>query len=237
MNEINQLVSSLNNFQTRSSARKSLVALGPDKAGKCLLDKVNSGELVDNAIWALMEIFTEWKYEKAVPAMIGLLSTRPKLVSDIARSLAKITGVDLGADPAAWSSFLDGPTAFSSLRATFEDAELLSFTIQDGYCKIFLPTPNNRKHEVLVYEKDEKLTIYTECGFIMKDQVAAVEELGAKVEYAKLECEEVDGRFKVTLTAEWGGDSIDFKVLKDQIVYFASFADDLENQLTGEDNI
>jgi len=237
MDSIENLVAGLNSFHTRSISRKKLSLLGPGKAGPSLLNQVKNPAMVDNAAWAVMEIFTEWKYEECLPTMIELLSSRDKLQSDIARSLAKITGIDLGNDPDAWNSFLEGPTVFSSIRASFDDSEVISFSLVDDYCKFILPPPNNRKQEIVVFEKNEKLTIYTECGYIHAEQIPAVEELGKKVEYAELVCESIEGRIKVTLTAEWNGNDTDYSLLKEQIKFFATFADDLENQLTGQDNI
>ena len=237
MKELDGLISELNNFKTRSSARKQLLVMGADKVGDQLIVSLSDTSLVDNAVWAITGIFTEWRYQKSVASLVDLLRSRPGLQSEISRSLSTITGLDIGADPDAWQSYLEGPTVFSSLRAAFSEGELLNFSVIDDYCKIYLPTVNDRKHEVLVYEKEDKLQVYTECGFIMQTQVQAVEDLAAKVEHSQLICEEVDGRIKVTLTAEWNDEGIDYNLLKDQIVYFAGFADDLENQLTGEDNI
>lgn len=237
MKEIDGLIFNLNNFKTRSSARKKLLAMGPDHAGEYLLNAITDPGLVDNAVWAVTGIFTEWRYEKSVPYLVELLKSRPGLQSDISRSLNTITGLNIGADPNAWQAYLSGPTVFSSLRAAFNEKELIDFSIVDDFCKIYLPTVNGRKHEVLVYEKESKLRVYTECGYILQSQRTAVEELAAKVEHSQLSCEVEEDRLKVTLTAEWNGIDTDFKLLKDQIIYFASFADDLENQLTGEDNI
>ena len=237
MKEIDRLISELNNFKTRSSARKQLLAQGADKVGDHLISSLSDASLVDNAVWAIAGIFTEWRFQKSVTSLVDLLRNRPGLQSEISRSLSTITGMDIGADPDAWQSYLEGPTVFSSLRAVFRDEELLNFSVIGDYCKIYLPTMNDRKHEVLVYEKEDKLQVYTECGFIMKGQVQAVEDLAAKIEHSQLTCEEIDGRIKVTLTAEWNDEGIDYKLLKAQIIYFAGFADDLENQLTGEDNI
>ena len=237
MNEIDNLILDLNNFRTRSAARKELVSLGQDKIGKYLISKVSDPGLVDNAVWAIAGIFAEWKYQESIEVLVNLLESRVSLQSDLARSLKTITGMDFGNDPEAWRGFLSGPSVFSSIRSVFNDDELLNFSVQDDFCKIYLPTPNNRKHEVLVYEKEGKLTVYTECGYILQSQVEAVKELSSKIDHSELVCENDDGRTKVTLTAEWSGVEINFELLKEQIKYFAAFADDLENQLTGEDNI
>ena len=237
MNEVDKLILELNAFQTRSAARKKLLEMGSDKIGDYLIEKVVDPTLVDNAVWALADIFKEWKYKKSVGALVELLTTRNSLQSDISRTLNSITGMDYGSNPEAWQHFLSGPSIYSNIRAAFTDDELISFSVAEGFCKIYLPTPNNRKQEVLVYEKEDKLTVYTECGYIMSTQIPAVQDLAAKIDHSKLVCEDDDGRTKVTLTAEWSGSEIDFSLLKEQVKFFAAFADDIENQLTGEDNI
>ncbi|MCM8525951.1 MAG: hypothetical protein NE327_05510 [Lentisphaeraceae bacterium] len=237
MKEVDVLISDLNNFQTRSTARKKLLEYGSEKIGNYLISKISDPGLVDNAVWAISGVFGEWKYKDAVPSLVELLNTRKSLLSDIARTLQQITGMDYGSNPEAWQHYLSGPSIFSNIRAAFTDDELISFSVVNGFCKIYLPTPNNRKQEVIIYEKEDKLTVYTECGYILNTQIDAVQELASKVTHSKLVCEDEDGRTKVTLTAEWSGKEIDFSVLKEQVKYFAAFADDLERQLTGEDNI
>jgi hypothetical protein len=237
MNEFDKLLGDLENHKNRSDARKKLTRLGAEICGDKLLTHLQSKTLPDNAIWAIVEIFTNWRYNKAVPVLINLLNSKPHLISDISRALSKITNVNLGSNAEAWATFLDNPVNYASLRASFAEHEISSFSIQDGYCKIILPTERNRKHEILVYEKNNILTIYTECGYIANEQVEAVKNLAAQVNYAKLDCHEENGHTKVSLTAEWGNQEIDFKLLKEQIIYFANFADDLENQLTSHDKI
>ncbi|MCM8531520.1 MAG: hypothetical protein NE330_10195 [Lentisphaeraceae bacterium] len=237
MNQLDKLVSELNAFQTRSAAKKELLSMGSDKIGPYLIQRITEPGLVDNAVWAIAGIFGEWKFKDSAGVLIELLYSRKSLQSDLARTLNKITGMDFGADPEAWKHYLSGSGVFFNIRSAFSDDEIINFSVTDGYCKVYLPTPNDRKHEVLVYEKEDKLTVYTECGYIMSSQISAVQDLAAKVEHSQIVCEEDGGRTKVTLTAEWSGSQIDFNLLKEQIIYFASFADDLENQLTGEDNI
>lgn len=237
MDELDQLVSDLNAFQSRSSARKALLEMSADKIGSYLISKIAEPALVDNAVWAIAGIFGEWKYKESVEVLIGLLTSRQSLQSDLARTLSSITGMDFGADPEAWKLYLNGSGVFFNIRAAFTDDEIINFSVTDGYCKIYLPTPNARKQEVLIYEKEDKLTVYTECGYIVASQVAGVQELASKIDHSKLVCEDEEGRTKVTLTAEWNGSEIDFSLLKEQVQYFAAFADDIENQLTGEDNI
>lgn len=237
VNEVEKLVSDLNAFQTRSMARKKLLEMGSDSIGSYLVQKVKEPGLVDNAIWAIAGIFGEWKYKDSAEVLIELLTKRKGLQSELARTLNQITGMDFGADPDAWQLYLSGSGVFFNIRASFTDDEIINFSVTDDYCKIYLPTPNNRKQEVLVYEKEDKLTVYTECGYILVSQVAEVENLAQQIGHSKLICEDDGGRTKVTLTAEWSGSEIDYSLLKEQIKYFACFADDIESQLTGEDNI
>jgi hypothetical protein len=122
------------------------------------------------------------------------------------------------------------------LRAEFEEGDLISFSVVDGYCKIILPAPGARKQEVLVYEKEGALTVYTECGSIGEDQMSAVNTLNDTMDFAQLSCIDDGAGLKVTMTSEWHGE-VDYSALKGQVVKLAHYADDIERQLTGEDNI
>ena len=237
MAELNELINSLNQFKSRSQTRKSLEKLGPSQAGAALIEYVSDENVKDNAIWAVVDIFTEWKWKGAAETLVSLLETRIHLQGDIIRALEGIIGIQLGVDIDAWKKIIHSPGLFVSLRAAFVDTEILDFVIVENYCKIYLPIPGGRKHEVLVYEEEARLKVYTECGFVEKIQVPAVEEYSKTMERAELSCHDEDGRTKVVIKSEWGDGEIDYQLLKDEIIYLARIADNLEEQLTGEDNI
>jgi hypothetical protein len=95
----------------------------------------------------------------------------------------------------------------------------------------------SRRQEVLVYEKIEKLTLYTECGVIAALQVKHVEKFNEELSWAELLVEEANGEMKVTMTAEVSQGDISADKLKLHILKIAELADSLEEQLTGKDKI
>ena len=236
MSEINTWINGLKDFQTRSQARKNLIEAGPASAGEQLIDFAKNSQNKDNAVWAAIAVFKEWKWTSAVNLLINLLEERPNLQNDILAALNNISGVNFGDDAAVWREAMNSPGVFMHLRAEFIEDELISFAVIDGYSKIVLPAPGARKQEVLVYENEAALTVYTECGNITEGQVAAVNALNETTEFAELSCIDDGTGLKVTLTSEWHGE-VDYGALKDQVVKLAHYADDIERQLTGEDNI
>ena len=104
MNEVDRLVADLNNFKTRSAARKRLSSLGSEKIGNYLIERIGDPGLVDNAAWAIMGILTEWRLKESTGALVQLLTARPSLQSEVVRALKMMTGMDFGADGEAWQA-------------------------------------------------------------------------------------------------------------------------------------
>jgi hypothetical protein len=169
-------INALRNYRTRPAARRKLLECGPEGVGDQLLESLKDEDLPENAAWATMSLFAEWRWQPAFGRLVELLEQRPSLCGETGRFLAQISGVDLGSAAERWKRYLQAPDFFSLLRDEFAGGELLSFEVVDGYCKIYLEVNGLRRHEVLLYKKDDSYTIYTECGLVPSGWESSVEE-------------------------------------------------------------
>ena len=236
MADIDMLLEDLKSFQTRSGARKALVKLGPEQAGGRLQDLLKK-ECPENVVWSIVDIFTAWQWRESADQLVGLLDVYPSLQMDISRALTSITGLELEPDADLWRRMLESPGIFIDLKKAFPDLENARCVIYDSYCSVVVPLERSRRQEVLVYEKIEKLTLYTECGVIAALQVKHVEKFNEELSWAELLVEEANGEMKVTMTAEVSQGDISADKLKLHILKIAELADSLEEQLTGKDKI
>ena len=209
--------------------------MGPNTAGAALLKHIEDDELKDNAVWAAVCIFGEWRWEGAVEGLVDLLEKRTHLRGDISRALTAITGKDFGVEAADWRIGLNASEFYVDLKQLFGQSEISEYSIREEYINIIVKLEGARSQQVLLF-REPNMKLYTECGVITEKDKERVEKMNETLEHAELLCEEVEDCFKVTLSAPVS-ENIDPGALKGQILEFAATADTWEMQLTGQDNI
>ena len=234
---IQEKLSELTNFKSRSTARKDIISMGAQNAGAALLDFFKDEELKDNTVWAVVVIFQEWAWQDATEMLISLLESRTNLRGDISRALQVITSKNFGLEAADWRVGLSGSAFYVELKQLFGSTEISEFSISDDRCKIIVNLDGSRRQQVLLFTTPGDMRLYTECGVIGEDKKSMVEKMNETLEYAELLCEASEDCYKVTLTAPVDETNSAAGVLKEQIMGFARISDTWEQQLTGQDNI
>ena len=235
MSETKDLLEGLCYYKTRSEARKALSAMGPDNVGKDLIEFVKDNRGGENAVWAVIDIFSTWSWDGAKETLVDLLEIRPNLQGDILRTLRKITGSNHGYNIDLWRMELQaGP--FAKLHSSFFSGEILSFDLKGDYCRLKIPVGQERKQQV-TFELNGR--IYTVCGTITEEQMSIVEDYNNNHPNEKLNTEKVDDGYLVSLSLQYdiNRPDVDYDDLKRTIIHFAEVADHFEEQLTGKDVI
>ncbi len=177
--DVKRLIGELSDFRTRARAIAALVDMGAD-AVEPLIETLSSHR--EAVVWAAIQSLGEIGDERAIEPLIGLLESG-HISEVVARSLARITGEDLGEDPATWRKWLDEKTGKVEARPKAEvpatEEELLTqvvagtplrYTKTEEAYQIVVPVEEGRSQVVKILfgskdtEGEELIVVYTECG-------------------------------------------------------------------------
>jgi hypothetical protein len=228
--KIMQWIQDLENFRTRSKARKSLIEAGSE-VGPILLDYIANDESNVNGVWAAISVLAEFKYEPAIPLLKDLLNKRESLAWDIKEAIFKISGEEI-------SLVLDREIPIEGLREIINripQEEVLAFELKQGFTSVVLKTNGERKHELILVQRENLIEVYTECGVFDPEDRAQLEELNQSLELGYLDiCEKEEGRHVLTLHYQF---SLTTSAQEKALRRLVQVADALEDQLTGKDEI
>jgi hypothetical protein len=228
--KIKQWIKDLENFRLRSKARKSLSEAGPE-VGSSLLDYIRDEESNVNGVWAAISVLAEFKYEPALPILKDLLNKRESLAWDIKEAIFKISGeeISLVLDQAPKSEDLE------KLIGRLPQDEVLSFETKEGFVSVVLKTNGERKHELILIQREDLIEVYTECGEFDPVDSDQLIELNKSLELGKVDlCKKEDGRHILTLHYHF---SLTTSAQDNALRRLVQVADALEDQLTGKDEI
>ena len=176
MASIEELVERLEDFRTRSAAKRELIEMG-EKAVKPLVKAL--GNPFAGARWAAASVLGSIGSKEAAPALVEALKDS-EISGAAAEALARITGQSFGEDAEAWQRHLEGAAAPGEPATPEEltDADLVAHAVYGtdisanerppGYV---LGVPLGDRHQdalVNFRAKDSEgvplVVIYTRCG-------------------------------------------------------------------------
>ena len=228
--KIRQWIQDLENFRTRSKARKSL-ADTKAQVGPFLVDYIASDESNVNGVWAAISVLAELRYEPATPVLKDLLNKRESLAWDIKEAIFKISGeeISLVLDQVVKSVDLE------KLIGRIPQEEVLAFELKEGFASLVLRTNGDRKHELILMERGDLIEVYTECGEFDPQDSDQLVDLNKSLEFGRVDlCEKEDGRHVLTLHYQF---SLTTSAQEKALCRLVQVADALEDQLTGKDEI
>lgn len=178
MATIQELISQLRNFRTRSSAKDALFAKG-EEATEPLISAIRDANV--GVRWAVVSILGELAAKRAVPDLVEALKD-PDVRSAAADALRRITGKDHGQDYQAWKQAVaaDGsaPGTDEGAPGGATDADLVrqavygtDISAEDKGAAFTLCVPIVDRHQDVTLNFRAKdadgvhlVVVYTRCG-------------------------------------------------------------------------
>jgi hypothetical protein len=258
--EIEALVQQLADVQTRAVARRQLREYGPAVADRLVAILENS-DLPLNMRWAAITLLEEWQYEPAVPTLLAVLKSEQNLIGEAARALRGIAGKDIGESVEQWELALSGEegvpatSPLDDVSSPEDQVGMIQEAVGDtadeiawddaGAVYVLMPV-GDRKHQLLISFEGtggkgrRSVFLYTESGPPPDPDTARqmLDMLNVTLKYGRFALRTDDGG-EARVVMEHRIHDVEFasELLAEVIRYMAREADQLEERLTGSDEV
>lgn len=230
MGKIEQLISALEDFNSRFQARKELALLPADEVCPLLMNYLARDDAQENGIWAALQIMKKHSYKATLEILPQLMQNYPSLTWDIRAAQEDISGELSEISPD------DSINPFADLRALL-GIDLIAFSDKGAFFSFVLKTDLTRKHEMILMEEGDHYHIYTECGPAEDEVVEQLDSLNKSLDLGELKIEDKEGGVRAL--------SLHYAIKRESspaeqktvLTRLAQVADGLEKQLSDEDLI
>ncbi len=260
--QIEKLIDELEDYRTRSRARRQLEALGSEAAPR-LQEILTDQERKPNARWAALRVLSSCGYQDAAPNILQVARDSTNLRGEACRALERMFDQELGEDLEAWERVLRGESAYEETESTetgefvpFQEHELEQIkeilgdvvsevNLEDeGYIYMILPAKEDRTQQLILSRtgglgQTTTLSLYTRCGSFPEASETDLTTFTDQLDYGYLfEEQDAEGNSAVAMQMDFPADRLaDSAYMRTVVPYIAQEADRLEQEWVGKDQI
>jgi len=233
MGKVEQLINALEDYNSRSEARRELCSMAVDEVCPLLMNYLRREDAQENGIWAALQVMKKFSYAGVLDLLPQLLEYYPSLSWDIRETQKTIGGEDT---PSLVDEFDDNVNPFSELR-TLLGIDLVAFSDKGSFFSFVIKTDLTRKHEMILMEEGDFYHIYTQCGPADDEVVEQLSALNESLDLGELKIESKEGG-PAALSLHYSIKRESSPAEQEKILKrLAQVADGLEKQLSDEDLI